>query len=61
MNAVAVLGINAAVPKEIMKLMNVPGVTRENVASHLQKHRIMLKKMAGEGGHTRLLARACLA
>lgn len=25
-----------AVPKKILELMNVPGLTRENVASHLQ-------------------------
>lgn len=25
-----------AVPKRILELMNVPGLTRENVASHLQ-------------------------
>lgn len=31
------LDMNAeAVPKKILELMNVPGLTRENVASHLQ-------------------------
>nr|GMD66446.1 two-component response regulator ARR2-like [Ipomoea batatas] len=35
--AVNQLGIDkAAVPKKILELMNVPGLTRENVASHLQ-------------------------
>lgn len=28
--------ITEAVPKKILELMNVPGLTRENVASHLQ-------------------------
>lgn len=27
--------------------MNVEGMTRENVASHLQKYRLYLKRMAG--------------
>ncbi|OEL35734.1 Pumilio-like protein 2 [Dichanthelium oligosanthes] len=33
-----------AVPKSIVRLMNVEGLTRENVASHLQKYRIYLKR-----------------
>lgn len=28
--------VTEAVPKRILELMNVPGLTRENVASHLQ-------------------------
>lgn len=28
-----------AVPKKILELMNVPGLTRENVASHLQVYK----------------------
>ncbi|XP_020251157.1 two-component response regulator ORR21-like [Asparagus officinalis] len=35
-SAVSQLGIEKAVPKRILELMNVPGLTRENVASHLQ-------------------------
>ncbi|KAL0409029.1 UNVERIFIED_CONTAM: Two-component response regulator ORR21 [Sesamum radiatum] len=35
-SAVNQLGIDKAVPKRILELMNVPGLTRENVASHLQ-------------------------
>ncbi|KAI8008889.1 putative two-component response regulator ARR21 [Camellia lanceoleosa] len=35
-----------AVPKKILELMNVPGLTRENVASHLQKYRIFLKRVS---------------
>ena len=30
------IAISEAVPKRILELMNVPGLTRENVASHLQ-------------------------
>ncbi|KAL9231380.1 hypothetical protein vseg_006616 [Gypsophila vaccaria] len=41
------LGINKAVPKTIMEMMNVEGLTRENVASHLQKYRIYLKRVEG--------------
>ena len=35
--AVNQLGIDKAVPKRILDLMGVQGLTRENVASHLQK------------------------
>ena len=41
------LGLKNAVPKTIMQLMNVEGLTRENVASHLQKYRQYLKRMQG--------------
>ncbi|KAI7733357.1 hypothetical protein M8C21_016854 [Ambrosia artemisiifolia] len=44
---VAHLGVKSAVPKTIMQLMNVEGLTRENVASHLQKYRLYLKRMQG--------------
>ncbi|XP_074297182.1 transcription factor MYBC1-like [Silene latifolia] len=44
-DAVAQLGIKNAVPKTIMQLMGVEGLTRENVASHLQKYRLYLKRM----------------
>ncbi|GMG98867.1 hypothetical protein Nepgr_000707 [Nepenthes gracilis] len=37
--AVNQLGIRKAVPEKILEIMNVPGITRENVGSHLQKHR----------------------
>ncbi|KAJ0981255.1 hypothetical protein J5N97_009510 [Dioscorea zingiberensis] len=46
-NAVNQLGIDKAVPKKILELMNVPGLTRENVASHLQKFRLYLKRLSG--------------
>ncbi|KAJ3676559.1 hypothetical protein LUZ60_003971 [Juncus effusus] len=48
-DAVAHLGIKNAVPKTIMQLMSVDGLTRENVASHLQKYRLYLKRMQGIG------------
>ncbi|RZC14043.1 Two-component response regulator ORR21 [Glycine soja] len=45
LDAVSQLGdINTAVPKRILELMNVPGLTREQVASHLQKYRHQLLK-----------------
>lgn len=49
---VAHLGIKNAVPKTIMQLMNVEGLTRENVASHLQKYRLYLKRMQGGGSNS---------
>ncbi|CAA7033864.1 unnamed protein product [Microthlaspi erraticum] len=49
-DAVAHLGIKNAVPKTIMQLMSVDGLTRENVASHLQKYRLYLNRMQSGGG-----------
>uniref|UniRef100_A0A1J3J5E3 Transcription factor LUX n=1 Tax=Noccaea caerulescens TaxID=107243 RepID=A0A1J3J5E3_NOCCA len=48
-DAVGHLGIKNAVPKTIMQLMSVEGLTRENVASHLQKYRLYLRRMQGGG------------
>nr|GEY34209.1 Gag-Pol polyprotein [Tanacetum cinerariifolium] len=37
-------GIKNAVPKTIMQSMSVDGLTRENVANHLQNYRLYLKR-----------------
>ncbi|CAL0327812.1 unnamed protein product [Lupinus luteus] len=43
-HAVNQLGHERAVPRKIVELMNVEGITAGNVASHLQKYRQYLKK-----------------
>ncbi len=45
--AVGSLGIKTAVPKSILQLLNVEGVSRENVASHLQKFRAWVRAANG--------------
>ncbi|KAG4914893.1 hypothetical protein JHK85_053230 [Glycine max] len=42
--AIMHLGLDKAQPKRILEVMNVPGLTKEHVASHLQKYRVNLKK-----------------
>ncbi|KAK4477812.1 hypothetical protein RD792_017075 [Penstemon davidsonii] len=54
-NAVNQLGIDKAVPKKILELMNVPGLTRENVASHLQKFRLYLRRLSSASPHQNAL------
>lgn len=49
-DVVAHLGLKNAVPKTIMRLMNVDGLTRENVASHLQKYRLYVNRIQ-DGSH----------
>ncbi|XP_020578705.1 two-component response regulator ORR22-like [Phalaenopsis equestris] len=44
--AVNQLGVDKAVPKRILDIMNVDKLTRENVASHLQKYRLYLKRLS---------------
>ncbi|KAM0926100.1 hypothetical protein ACQ4PT_003920 [Festuca glaucescens] len=44
-NAVNQIGFDKVGPKKILDLMNVPGLTRENVASHLQKYRLYLGRL----------------
>ncbi|GER51730.1 two-component response regulator ARR2 [Striga asiatica] len=52
--AVDQLGVDKAVPKRIMELMNVEGISREHVASHLQakslisKYRMHLRRSKDE-------------
>ncbi|GFY92396.1 hypothetical protein Acr_08g0007920 [Actinidia rufa] len=47
LEAIELLGSDHAFPKKIVEVMNVPGLTRESVASHLQKHRITMKRAHG--------------
>ncbi|KAJ8573267.1 hypothetical protein K7X08_009778 [Anisodus acutangulus] len=42
--AIHQLGHEKAVPKKIVEIMNEPGLTREHVASHLQKYRMCVKR-----------------
>ncbi|XP_023636771.1 putative two-component response regulator ARR21 isoform X2 [Capsella rubella] len=49
LQAIRHIGLDKAVPKKILAFMNVPYLTRENVASHLQKYRIFLRKVAEQG------------
>ncbi|CAK7337171.1 unnamed protein product [Dovyalis caffra] len=51
-SATSMNGENKAVPKRILEFMSVPGLSRENVASHLQKYRIFLKKVAERGARS---------
>ncbi|KAJ8771415.1 hypothetical protein K2173_026592 [Erythroxylum novogranatense] len=52
LHAISHLGLDKSVPKKILEFMSVPGLTRENVASHLQKYRIFLKRVAEKGNST---------
>lgn len=44
LEAIEKIGFNKAVPKKILQHMKVPGLTRDHVASHLQKYRLFLKR-----------------
>ncbi|GMP88154.1 hypothetical protein CsSME_00040235 [Camellia sinensis var. sinensis] len=46
--AVNQIGFDKVGPKKILDLMNVPWLTRENVASHLQKYRLYLGRLQKE-------------
>ncbi|XP_034712084.1 two-component response regulator ORR26-like isoform X2 [Vitis riparia] len=47
-DAVNQIGFDKVGPKKILDLMNVPWLTRENVASHLQKYRLYLSRLQKE-------------
>ncbi|XP_022156118.1 two-component response regulator ORR26-like [Momordica charantia] len=47
LQAIKALGIDKAHPKEILHHMNVPGLRKENISSHLQKFRLSLKRDRG--------------
>ncbi|KAG5231312.1 two-component response regulator ARR [Salix suchowensis] len=44
LQALRILGVDGAHPKKILQHMNVPGLKKENVSSHLQKYRLYLKR-----------------
>ncbi|XP_057811092.1 two-component response regulator ORR26-like isoform X2 [Salvia miltiorrhiza] len=46
--AVNLIGFEKVGPKKILDLMGVPWLTRENVASHLQKYRLYLSRLQKE-------------
>lgn len=56
--AVHALGVDSAVPKQIMSLMGVRSLTRENVASHLQKYRAAVRRAARDRAVTHNSTRA---
>ncbi|XP_072999229.1 two-component response regulator ORR26-like isoform X1 [Typha latifolia] len=49
-NAVNQIGFDKVGPKKILDLMSIPGLTRENVASHLQKYRLYLSRLQKQEG-----------
>ncbi|KAJ0853247.1 putative transcription factor MYB-HB-like family [Helianthus annuus] len=60
LEAVGILGIDKASPKKIQELMNVKGLTRDHVSSHLQKHRILLKKLSSTSCGVQAASKPCL-
>ncbi len=46
--AIRAVGLHQAVPKTLVQIMNVEGLTTEHVKSHLQKYRNSLKKTLGD-------------
>ncbi|KAI3808168.1 hypothetical protein L1987_24114 [Smallanthus sonchifolius] len=60
LEAIRKLGIDNAVPKKILELMKVDGLTRDHVASHLQKYRILSKKIANANYCVQTASKPCL-
>ncbi|KAK9079999.1 hypothetical protein SSX86_001674 [Deinandra increscens subsp. villosa] len=48
--AVEQLGVDQAIPSRILELMHVEGLTRHNVASHLQKYRLQRRHILPKDG-----------
>ncbi|KAL4557117.1 hypothetical protein LXL04_035287 [Taraxacum kok-saghyz] len=59
LEAVEKIGVHA-VPKKILELMKVEGLTRDHIASHLQKYRIFLKKIADANNHVEIASKPSL-
>ncbi|KAF5729677.1 two-component response regulator-like APRR2 [Tripterygium wilfordii] len=53
--AVEQLGVDQAIPSRILELMKVAGLTRHNVASHLQKYRIQRRHILPKDDNQRWL------
>jgi SHAQKYF class myb-like DNA-binding protein len=47
MEACMALGVDVVTPKALLQALDEAWLSRENVASHLQKYRLALRKMAG--------------
>ncbi|KAL6007356.1 hypothetical protein ACLOJK_032853 [Asimina triloba] len=45
LKAIEELGFDKAIPKRILEIMNIPGLTRQNIASHLQKYRLYIRRL----------------
>ncbi|XP_051149307.1 two-component response regulator ARR11-like [Andrographis paniculata] len=57
--AVNQIGFDKVGPKKILDLMGVPWLTRENVASHLQKYRLYLSRLPKENETAATAAFSC--
>lgn len=60
MDAVSALGVQNAVPKTVLQIMNVPSLTTEHVKSHLQKFRNNLKKDAAQEAKASAISSPCI-
>ncbi|CAI9302399.1 unnamed protein product [Lactuca saligna] len=60
LEAIEKIGVEEAVPKKILGLMKVDGLTRDHIASHLQKYRIYLKKIADANNHVQIASKPSL-